>query len=114
MGPPGGGRNVVTPRFIRHFMTIAINPFTDETLTKIFSTLFSVYIRGQEFTSDYLTIGNQIVQSTLQVYNAAAISLLPTPAKSHYIFNLRDFSRVILGCCLIRKSEVESKRTFIR
>ncbi len=45
MGPPGGGRNVVTPRFIRHFMSIAINPFTDETLTKIFSTLFSVYIR---------------------------------------------------------------------
>ncbi|CAF0823905.1 unnamed protein product [Adineta steineri] len=114
MGPPGGGRNVVTARFIRHFMTIAINPFTDETLTKIFSTLFSIYIRGQEFTSDFLTIGNQIVQSTLQVYNAAAISLLPTPAKSHYIFNLRDFSRVIVGCCLIRKSEVESKRTFIR
>ncbi|CAF3858466.1 unnamed protein product, partial [Rotaria magnacalcarata] len=114
MGPPGGGRNVVTARFIRHFMTIAINPFTDETLTKIFATLFSVYIKGQEFTSDYLTLGNQIVQSTLQVYNAAALSLLPTPAKSHYIFNLRDFSRVILGCCLIRKSEVESKRTFIR
>jgi len=114
MGPPGGGRNVITPRFSRHFITVAINPFTDETLTKIFSTLFSIYIRGQEFTSDYLTIGNQIVQSTLQVYNAAAASLLPTPAKSHYIFNLRDFSRVILGCCLIRKSEVESKRTFIR
>ena len=45
MGPPGGGRNLVTARFIRHFMTIAVNPFTDETLTKIFSTLFSVYIK---------------------------------------------------------------------
>lgn len=45
MGPPGGGRNVVTARFIRHFMTIAINPFSDETLTKIFSTLIAVYIK---------------------------------------------------------------------
>lgn len=48
MGPPGGGRNLVTARFIRHFMMIAVNPFTDETLTKIFSTLFSVYIKVNE------------------------------------------------------------------
>ena len=41
------------------------------------------FLKGQEFTSDYLTLGNQIVQSTLQIYNAAANSLLPTPAKSH-------------------------------
>jgi len=62
MGPPGGGRNPVTPPFVKE----------------------------------------------------AANNLLPTPAKSHYVFNLRDFSRVILGCCLIRKSEMESKRLFLR
>ncbi|XP_030314514.1 dynein heavy chain 12, axonemal [Calypte anna] len=114
MGPPGGGRNPVTPRFLRHFNICAINSFSDETMVRIFSTVVAFYLRASEFSPEYLTLGNEIVAATLEVYKKAIQNLLPTPAKSHYTFNLRDFSRVIHGCLLIKKESVESKDVMIR
>uniref|UniRef100_A0A8B9BUR3 Dynein axonemal heavy chain 12 n=1 Tax=Anser brachyrhynchus TaxID=132585 RepID=A0A8B9BUR3_9AVES len=110
MGPPGGGRNPVTPRFLRHFNICTINSFSDETMVRIFSTVVVFYLRAQEFPPEFFSIGNQIVT----VYKKAIKNLLPTPAKSHYTFNLRDFSRVIHGCLLIKRNSVESKHIMIR
>uniref|UniRef100_A0A8D2NCT6 Dynein axonemal heavy chain 12 n=1 Tax=Zonotrichia albicollis TaxID=44394 RepID=A0A8D2NCT6_ZONAL len=114
MGPPGGGRNPVTPRFLRHFNICSINSFSDETMIRIFSTVVALYLKINEFPPDFSTIGNQIVTATLEVYKKAIQNLLPTPAKSHYTFNLRDFSRVIHGCLLIKKSAVQNKQVMIR
>lgn len=58
--------------------------------------------------------GNMIVSATMEVYKQAMKNLLPTPAKSHYVFNLRDFARVVLGCLLIKPQSVENKKTFVR
>lgn len=39
-------------------------------------------------------VAANMVSATLDIYNTIADNLLPTPAKSHYTFNLRDLSKV--------------------
>ncbi|XP_071484907.1 dynein axonemal heavy chain 12-like [Diadema antillarum] len=114
MGPPGGGRNPITPRFLRHFNVIGIVPFNDETMQRIFTTIVSYYLRANEFPPEIFTCGNMVVTGTMEVYKQAMANLLPTPAKSHYTFNLRDFARVVNGVLLVKKQAVENKRTFTR
>jgi len=39
----------------------------------------------------------EVVDASIDVFQFAQANLRPTPAKSHYLFNLRDVTRVISG-----------------
>jgi dynein heavy chain len=101
MLPPSSGKDI-TPRFKRHFFTLGISEFEDEVMITIFSKILAWHFEVQDFPEDFQNYVDFIIQGTLDVYKDSLKFLLPTPAKSHYLFNLRDFSRVIQGMLLSR------------
>ncbi|XP_071815449.1 dynein axonemal heavy chain 3-like isoform X3 [Apostichopus japonicus] len=100
MGPPGGGRSVITPRFTRHFNVVTIDSFDQETMKNIFSPIMD-WKFTQGFEASLRHFSRIIVYATTEIYTAAVTNFLPTPSKSHYLFNLRDFARVMQGILLI-------------
>lgn len=93
--PPGGGRNPLTPRFVRHFAMLFIPAPTDFSLKGIFKSIITGFL--EEFVESVKQIGERIVNAAVDIYLTIETDLLPTPEKSHYIFNLRDLSKCIQG-----------------
>lgn len=110
--PPGGGRNNVTPRFIRHFNMLNI-PFPSEvSLVKIFKGIMEGFLKP--FSAEVRASCDAIVNSSIEIYYRMVSELLPTPAKSHYTFNLRDLSKVVQGILQVRPQTVSSKVDLVR
>lgn len=61
-------------------------------IRRIFSTMINQKL--EDFKEDVKPIGDILTQATLKLYSAVSAHFLPTPAKIHYLFNLRDISKV--------------------
>ncbi|CAH1159888.1 unnamed protein product [Phaedon cochleariae] len=114
MGIVGGSRQEIYPRFLRHFSIFSINEFSTDSMAKIYSNILLLGWKNNGFPSEIVAVVNQTVNATLDMYKSAMENLRPTPSKSHYVFNLRDFSRLIQGCAMLRKESAENKKIFGR
>ena len=74
----------------------------------MFVTIFAFLCMSQAilngFFSEFPTAVRQctepIVQAANDIYSRMSSDFLPTPAKSHYVFNLRDLSKCVQGTLL--------------
>jgi dynein heavy chain len=99
MGPPGGGRNPITPRMYALFNIVNLTDPSQPVLERILSSILTQ--RFFEFNDGAKEAVKKITKAMLEVFQFVVQSLPPTPAKFHYIFTLRDLSRVCEGVCLV-------------
>ncbi|KAL3318377.1 Dynein heavy chain 1, axonemal [Cichlidogyrus casuarinus] len=100
MGPPGGGRNPVTQRLLRHFNYISFNELERDSMTSIFNKIITSWINfaaPDKPAKTMLPVCHKLVQASIDNFLEIQNQMLPTPLKSHYTFNLRDLAKVFQG-----------------
>ncbi|XP_039277456.1 dynein heavy chain 10, axonemal [Nilaparvata lugens] len=112
MGKAGGGRNEVDPRFVSMFCCWNMVFPSDSTVLHIYSSILEGHTANFNLIIQ-LTIP-RIMSLTLKLFKVLVKELPPTPSRFHYIFNLRDLSRIMQGLTMTLPSHFTQERQFYR
>eukprot|EP01105_Mastigella_eilhardi_P016134 TRINITY_DN3695_c0_g1_i1.p1 TRINITY_DN3695_c0_g1~~TRINITY_DN3695_c0_g1_i1.p1 ORF type:complete len:4489 (-),score=1285.68 TRINITY_DN3695_c0_g1_i1:87-13553(-) len=112
MGMPGGGRSSVDPRLLSLFNVVYIPSPSHANLHKIYASILTRHL--EPFHDGIKEAGAKMTETTLRLYNHVLATLPPTPAKFHYIFNLRDLGRIYEGLCLSTLDKFDTTQQFVR
>ncbi|CAG5116906.1 unnamed protein product, partial [Candidula unifasciata] len=112
MGPPGGGRMVISNRLQSRFNLINMTFPQDSQIKRIFGSMISQKL--QNFEEEVKVLSDTLTQGTIDMYQAIVLRFLPTPTRIHYLFNLRDISRVFQGLLRANKNYHDTKASIIR
>lgn len=99
MASPGGGRSAVNLRLMRHLCLVSASEYCKDSLELIYKTFLTAGLEG--YKSKVTDTISQIASATVELYLTVISRLPPTPAKSHYTFNLRDITRVFQGIMMV-------------
>ncbi|KFP31699.1 Dynein heavy chain 10, axonemal, partial [Colius striatus] len=112
MGKAGGGRNEVDPRFISLCSVFNIPFPSEQSLYLIYSSILKGHT--MMFNESVSAISDKITACTLELYKMIVCDLPPTPSRFHYIFNLRDLSRVYHGLTLTTPERFQTVAQMVR
>jgi dynein heavy chain len=100
MQMPGGGRNDIPSRLKRHFFMFNVILPAVTSINDIFGQMLEGRFADDTLPAEALEVVGKLTTATIDLWNQLRARMLPTPAKFHYVFNLRDLSRVFQGILL--------------
>ena len=111
--PPGGGNNNIDPRFISLFNVFNVN-IENNAVSKIYDVILGNYLDDYPAENDISSLKEKIIYATVQLYSSIKAELPRTPIKFHYVFNIRDISKVFQGFCQLTKERFQTRESLIR
>jgi len=112
MGKPGGGRAIISTRLLSKFHVINYTIPSETNMKTIFTTIGS--FKFSNFDEDVKNLAEPLAVATINLFNIIQEQFLPTPAKSHYVFNMRDVSKVFQGLYQADRNFYENKEQIIK
>ena len=94
---PGGGRNDIPNRLKRQFCLLNVTMPSLAAIDNIFGTIIRGRLSARVVPAAVADVAARLTDATIVLWRRTSSRMLPTPAKFHYQFNMRELSRVFGG-----------------
>uniref|UniRef100_A0A7S0KFC3 AAA+ ATPase domain-containing protein n=1 Tax=Micromonas pusilla TaxID=38833 RepID=A0A7S0KFC3_MICPS len=108
MNTPGGGKNDIPNRLKRHFCIFNVPLPSVAAINNIFGQLVAGRFAADVFSANVVAAAEKLVPITIDLWNKVQTKMLPTPAKFHYLFNMRELSKVFQGLILAERDRFKN------
>uniref|UniRef100_A0A7S0HBM9 Uncharacterized protein n=1 Tax=Hanusia phi TaxID=3032 RepID=A0A7S0HBM9_9CRYP len=107
---PGGGRNDIPNRLKRQYCLMNVTMPSMAAIDNIFGSIMCGRLSSKSpFHAVPKAVEEavkRLTEATIQLWQKTSVKMLPTPAKFHYVWNMREISRVFGGMFMATRDTI--------